>query len=766
MLKHNLGFPRIGEQRELKKACESYWNGKIDSVKLFEIGKKIRIENWNIQKHYGIDLIPCNDFSFYDHVLDMSFLIGSIPDSYFNLKFKNDIDLYFSMARGYQKHKFDIKAMEMTKWFNTNYHYIVPIFTKNQKFFIYSKKLFNEIKELNNIVDSTDKIKPVLIGPVTYLSLGKEKDNTFHKMDLIENIVSVYIEIINKLLNKGIKWIQLDEPILSMDLYDKEKEAFQYAYKKIYNYFSLSDVKIILTSYFDGILDNLSIIKNFNEYITAIHIDLVEDPNQLKDVLSFIKDSKTILSMGIVNGRNIWKNRYNDTIDKIKKAIFSIGKDRIMIAPSCSLIHIPIDLDKENNIHLDIKERMSFAKQKIKELNDIEKILEGDRNILLKNSFLIKKLENSTIIHNKEVKLRSDNISNKYIQRKNDFSIRQKKQKEKFNFPLFPTTTIGSLPQTKELRDIRNKFKNKKISEKEYVKKIKSFIIYAIKKQEEIGLDVLVHGEFERTDMVEYFSEKLNGILSTDYGWVQSYGSRCVKPPVIYGDVSRIGDMTTDWICFAQSNTNKFIKGMLTGPVTIIKWSFVRDDQPIYKTSYQIAFAIRDEVLSLEKLGINIIQIDEPALREGLPLKRKNWKYYFSWSIKSFRISSSGVKDETQIHTHMCYSEFNDIIKQISDLDADVITIESARSNMELLKNFSDFYYPNEIGPGVYDIHSPRIPSVMEIYDLIKKAANFLYKENIWINPDCGLKTRKWNEVLDSIKNMVKATKIARKELS
>ncbi|WP_185876749.1 5-methyltetrahydropteroyltriglutamate--homocysteine S-methyltransferase [Blattabacterium cuenoti] len=762
MLKHNLGYPRIGVKRELKKACELYWTNKIDSHTLFEVGKKIREENWKTQELANLDLIPCNDFSFYDQVLDMSFLLGVIPESYLSIPMiKNRIDLYFSMARGFQKNKWDIKALEMTKWFNTNYHYIVPEFNKNQKFSIFSNKIFDELEESERILKSIKKIKPVLIGPISYLFLGKEKDNSFHRMDLIEDLVTVYIKIINKLIDKGINWIQLDEPILVLDMTKKEKEAFQYAYKKISK--TCSNINILLTSYFDGILDNISLFKSF--FVKALHIDLVEDSNQLEKIINFIKESEMILSLGIIDGRNIWKNNYTDSINKIKKTIEFIGEDRVMIAPNCSLLHVPIDIEEEKNLHKEVKKIMSFSKQKIYELNDLDLILKGNKEILLKNSSLLEQSKISSIFHNKKIKERATKIKEEDIRRKNPFYIRQEKQKKKFNLPIFPTTTIGSFPQTKEIRSLRNKFRKKELTKEEYNKKIKYFIIDVIKKQEKIGLDVLVHGEFERSDMVEYFSEKLNGIMSTNNGWVQSYGSRCVKPPIIYGDVSRTGDMTVDWICFAQSQTKKLMKGMLTGPVTILKWSFVRNDQPISHTAYQIAWAIREEVLSLEKSGIQIIQIDEPAIREGLPLKKKNWEYYFNWAIKSFLISSSGVKDETQIHTHMCYSEFNDFLEKIANLDADVITMETSRSKMELLKAFSVFSYPNEIGPGVYDIHSPRIPSVEEILDLIKKASKELPIKNIWINPDCGLKTRKWEEVLKALKNMTSAAKIARTKL-
>ncbi|WP_341654880.1 5-methyltetrahydropteroyltriglutamate--homocysteine S-methyltransferase [Blattabacterium cuenoti] len=762
MLKHNLGYPRIGIRRELKKACEAYWSKKIDSSDLFEVGKRIREENWKIQEEADLDLIPCNDFSFYDHVLDMSLLLGVISESYLSIPMiHNNIDLYFSMARGFQKNGWDIKAMEMTKWFNTNYHYIVPEFNKNQKFSIFSNKIFDELEESKNILKSIKKIKPVLIGPISYLFLGKEKEKSFHKMDLVENLVPVYINIIQKLKNKGVHWIQLDEPILVLDMSEKEKEVFKYAYGEISKF--CYGINIILTSYFDGMSENISLFQEIS--VQSLHIDLVEDSSQLEKLLSFFsKESKTILSLGLINGRNIWKNNYANSIQKIEKSIKFIGEDRIMIAPNCSLLHVPIDIEYENSIHIDIKNRMSFARQKIYELNDLEKIIKGNQNILLNNSSLLKKT--SSIFYDEKIKEKATKITKQDIQRNNHFYIRQKKQKRKFHLPLFPTTTIGSFPQTKEIRSIRNKFRKKELSQEKYDEKIKNFIVNVIKKQEEIDLDVLVHGEFERTDMVEYFSDKLKGILSTENGWVQSYGSRCVKPPIIYGDVSRIGDMTVEWICFAQSQTKKLMKGMLTGPVTILQWSFVRDDQPISHTAYQIAWAIREEVLSLEKSGIQIIQIDEPAIREGLPLKKKDWKSYFDWSIKAFRLSSSGVKDETQIHTHMCYSEFNDIFEHIADLDADVITMETSKSKMELLEAFSVFSYPNEIGPGVYDIHSPRIPTVKEILDLIEKASKKISIKNIWINPDCGLKTRKWKEVLMSLHNMTIAAKMARSKYS
>ncbi|WP_185882684.1 5-methyltetrahydropteroyltriglutamate--homocysteine S-methyltransferase [Blattabacterium cuenoti] len=756
MLKHNLGYPRIGIKRELKKACEDYWNNLITSKDLFNIGKTIKINNWKIQEKCGIDLIPCNDFSFYDHVLDMSFLLGNISEVY-STKFKEDIDIYFAMARGIQKNELDLKAMEMTKWFNTNYHYIVPEFEPNQKFGIYSMKLFNEIDEYKEIINKAIP-KPVLIGPISYLYLGKEKNKIFNKFDLVDNLLPIYIEIIQRLIQKNIKWIQLDEPILVFDsLTDQIIKSFKYVYQTINKICDDNAINIIVTSYFDSLEEkNLDIFKNLSSRFN-LHIDLVENYSQLTKILDFLQKQKMGLSLGIINGKNIWKNNYTHSIKLIKQAILKLGKERIMIAPSCSLLHIPIDLECETSISKNIINKMAFAKQKLYELNDLENILNGNKEKLCNNLKYFDKKKQCII---------KQQITKVHLNRKNSFHIRQKTQQKKFQFPLFPTTTIGSFPQTKEIRKLRKNFKNNVITKKTYEQCIQKVIIDAIRTQEKINLDVLVHGEFERNDMVEFFSDKLKGFVSTKNGWVQSYGSRCVKPPIIYADVKRVSDMTVKWISFAQSQTNKLIKGILTGPVTLLKWSFVRDDQPYYETAYQIAWAIREEVKSLENTGIQIIQIDEPALREGLPLKNKHWKFYFNWAIKAFRLSSSVVKDETQIHTHICYSEVNDIIKYLSDLDADVITIETARSKMELLNAFSNFSYQNEIGPGVYDIHSPRIPEVKEILNLINKASTKLPIKNIWINPDCGLKTRTWHEVINSLKNMTTATKIARQQHS
>ncbi|MGN6493482.1 MAG: 5-methyltetrahydropteroyltriglutamate--homocysteine S-methyltransferase [Agriterribacter sp.] len=767
MLKNNLGYPRMGAKRELKKACELYWAGNISKQELWLAAKKIQEQNWLLQADAGIDLIPCNDFSLYDHVLDMSLLLGAIPQRYApvvtDVKENSEIDLYFAMARGYQKNGLDIPAMEMTKWFDTNYHYIVPEFSEDQEFRIFSDKVFKEFGAAKYVLNKPPKV--VLIGPVTYLLLGKEKlkeasAGKFHRIDLIKKLVPVYIQILKKLEEQGAAWVQLDEPFLAMDLSEKEKKAFEYAYNTIRD--RCPALKLMLATYFDGLRDNAMLATSLP--VCALHIDLVRSPQQLEEILPKLS-AKTSLSLGVVDGRNIWKNDYQKSLQYIQKALATIGSDRVMISPSCSLLHTPFDLEPETGIDPEIKNWMAFAKQKLSEVEELYKIASGDTSLLENNKLAIEGRKKSNRIHHSSVKQRVGALTEKDDRRQSIFSSRQQIQRAKFKLPVFPTTSIGSFPQTDDIRRLRTKLKKGELTRQQYDEAIEKATIDAIRWQEEIGLDVLVHGEFERNDMVEYFGEQLNGFLFTQNGWVQSYGSRCVKPPVIYGDVFRPHNMTVQWSAFAQANTKNIMKGMLTGPVTILQWSFVRDDQPRSETAYQIALAIRDEVVALEHAGIQIIQIDEPAIREGLPLRKADRKNYLEWAVKAFRISASGVKDETQIHTHMCYSEFNDIMPHIAAMDADVITIETSRSQMELLNAFVDFRYPNEIGPGVYDIHSPRIPSVEEMYALLEKAAVHIPVKNLWVNPDCGLKTRKWAETKAAMINMVQAAKLARKML-
>ncbi|WP_419488970.1 5-methyltetrahydropteroyltriglutamate--homocysteine S-methyltransferase [Chryseobacterium bernardetii] len=759
MQTHILGYPRIGSKRELKKACEQYWSGKIVLEELLTAGRTICSQNWNLQKEAGIDLIPCNDFSYYDQVLDMSLVVGAIPERYHEVALKknnSELDLYFAMARGYQKDGLDITAMEMTKWFDTNYHYIVPEFFKNQQFKLTSDKIFNEFAGAKQ---AGINAKPVIIGLVSYLLLGKEKEEGFDKLDLAHNLLSVYIEIVSKLQLQGAEWIQFDEPFLALDITEKAKETYTFVYAELRRLFP--KLKFIVTTYFEGLRNNLPLAVSLP--VNVLHIDLVRCPEQLEDVLYGIPESLS-LSLGVVDGRNIWKNNYEKSLSLIAKAAGKLGPERVFIAPSCSLLHSPCDLDFETVLEPEIKNWLAFAKQKVKEVAVLKELASGttDNNILQDfeaNKKAVSHRKTSPLIHNKEVKLRAESVTEKDSQRKNAFNIRKEQQQKALQLPLFPTTTIGSFPQTAEVRSWRAKFKKGELTAEQYDALLKEETRRTIRWQENIGIDVLVHGEYERNDMVEYFGEQLKGFIFTRNGWVQSYGSRCVKPPIIFGDVSRPEPMTVYWSQYAQSQTDQWVKGMLTGPVTILQWSFVRDDQPRSETCKQIALAIRDEVQDLEKAGIRIIQIDEPAIREGLPLRKTDWQNYLKWAVEAFKISASGVEDTTQIHTHMCYSEFNDIIKNIADMDADVITIECSRSQMELLQAFADFRYPNEIGPGVYDIHSPRVPSKEEMTALLMKAQQVIPAQQLWVNPDCGLKTRHWEETEKALIAMVAAAK-------
>ncbi len=766
MLTNNLGYPRIGSKRELKKACEHYWSGHSSIQNLVQTGRDIRKQNWELQKAAGIDLIPSNDFSFYDQVLDLSLTVGAIPKRYHEVilnKGNSELDLYFAMARGYQKDGLDITAMEMTKWFDTNYHYIVPEFLKDQQFKLFSTKLLDEYNEGLRLGIKT---KPVVIGPVSYLLLGKEKENGFDRIDLVKNLFPVYIELLKKLEEQHVEWVQFDEPFLALDLTEKDKAAFKYVYSELKKQFP--KLKILLTTYFGALQDNCDLAVSLP--VHALHIDLIRNPEQLSHVLTQTP-AHMCLSVGVVDGRNIWKNDYDASLALIASAVDQLGANRVMISPSCSLIHSPCDLELETNdavLTPEIKQWLSFAKQKIEEVVTLAQLANAQDEALPKlklNRESNAKRRTSALIHNPVVKQRVAGIAVSDDQRSNPFPVRRTLQSDSLNLPLFPTTTIGSFPQTAEVRSWRAKFKNGELTLEEYDALIQKETEETIRFQEDAGIDVLVHGEFERNDMVEYFGEQLAGFTFTRNGWVQSYGSRCVKPPVIYGDVHRPEAMTVRWAAYAQSLTRKWVKGMLTGPVTILQWSFVRNDQPRSETCTQIALAIRDEVIDLEDAGIKIIQIDEPAIREGLPLRKADWQAYLEWAVRAFRISASGVSDDTQIHTHMCYSEFNDIIQNIADMDADVITIECSRSQMELLDAFADFKYPNEIGPGVYDIHSPRVPTKSEMVFLLEKAIKVIPAAQLWVNPDCGLKTRHWVETKKALIEMVAAAKVLRESV-
>ena len=751
---HNLGFPRVGSMRELKFAQESYWSGKSTKEELLKLASEIRKINWEHQK--SLDLVAVGDFSLYDQALDMSFTLGNIPQRARN--YSGDVlDNYFRVARGRSVDpKQAISAAEMTKWFDTNYHYMVPEFEMSTTFKLDATRIIDQITEAKNL---GLKPKPVIIGPVTYLAIGKEKDNS-NKLDLLPKLLDTYVELLEALVAQNIEWVQIDEPILVTELSVELKKAFEISYAKLNN----PKLKILLATYFGSLQDNLETISKLP--IAGLHIDAVNGGAEVDAVIS--KMSGKVISLGVVNGRNIWKSDLNTILDWVEPIAKKLG-DNLWIAPSCSLLHVPVDLSSEKKLDSEISSWLAFAIEKIKEIEVITTAINSGRakveNELVQNKQSLSSRKNSTRVHNPSVQAELAKVDASWGMRKGTYLERQVKQLPVLNLPKFPTTTIGSFPQTGDIRSARSKFKSGEITENAYQDAMRKEIIHSIKEQESLGLDVLVHGEAERNDMVEYFGEQLQGYAFSQFGWVQSYGSRCVKPPILFGDISRPKAMTVEWIKFAQSQTLKVMKGMLTGPVTILNWSFVRDDQPRSASCAQLALAIRQEVLDLEKAGIKVIQIDEAALREGLPLRKSQWKEYLDWAVGAFRIAANGVSDQTQIHTHMCYSEFNDIISSIADMDTDVITIETSRSDMELLDAFDNFKYPNEIGPGVYDIHSPNIPTQEHIVSLMQKAAQKIPAERLWVNPDCGLKTRQWSEVTPALTNMVAAAKTLRSQL-
>tara|TARA_Y100001954_G_scaffold134205_1_gene143361 strand:+ start:9249 stop:11519 length:2271 start_codon:yes stop_codon:yes gene_type:complete len=746
-----LGFPRIGKKRELKFAVEKFWRGEIDEPELQKVAAHLRREHLLLQKRARIDYLTSNDFSFYDQMLDMSCTLGAIPERY-NFKGKEvDLKTYFQMARGDK----DVTAMEMTKWFDTNYHYIVPEFSKNQKFSIKSYKYLREYTESKKLLFNT---RPVFIGPLTFLLLGKNKFEEESTLVHLDKVLPLYQKIINDLEKEGASWIQFDEPILSLDLKEDEKKALIYSYKQLSS--KKGGVKLFLTSYFEDYGQNSKLFPLLE--VDAIHFDLCAGTNNLESIKSIDLKEK-VVSLGIVDGRNIWRNHLAQSIAKINEVLPSLCNENVWLSTSCSLLHSPYDLNFEKKIDQEIKNWLSFSVQKLEEVSIIKdyfkKGIKSVEQLLRINDYAMRSKKNSLKVNRIEVKEKVSKITGTMLKRKSEFKKRKLTQEKALGLPKFPTTTIGSFPQTKEVRTMRSSFKKGKIPLQEYTNFIREKTQETLKIQEDLGLDVLVHGEFERNDMVEYFGELIEGFAFTINGWVQSYGSRCVKPPIIYGDLKRTSPMTVGWSSYAQSLTKKPVKGMLTGPVTMLKWSFVRNDIPYDQVSKQMALVLRDEVNDLEDAGIKIIQIDEPALKEAMPLKSSKWSEYFNWSIQSFRLCSSGIKDETQIHTHMCYSEFNDIIDNIAALDADVISIETSRSQMELLEAFKNFQYPSGIGPGVYDIHSPRVPTKDEMKELLTKAKEYLNSDQLWVNPDCGLKTRGWKEVTASLYKMVEAAK-------
>ncbi|WP_124704888.1 5-methyltetrahydropteroyltriglutamate--homocysteine S-methyltransferase [Sulfuriferula multivorans] len=768
---HTLGFPRIGKNRELKFALEKFWRGEIDADTLEASGRELRARHWQLQAGAGLDFVAVGDFAYYDQMLNHIQMLGCEPARFGFSGQETELARYFTQARGVASEAKSCCgghagtddqgtwALEMTKWFDTNYHYLVPEFTADTIFRLASERLFDEVTEAQTL---GHKVKVTLVGPLTFLFLGKEKSAGFERLALLDRLLSVYGEILLRLKTLGVEWVQLDEPILCLDL----PLAWKLAFEPAYNRLNAAGVKILLATYFGALGDNAVLACTLP--VAGLHIDAVRAPHQLTTVLDRLPHYK-VLSLGAIDGRNIWRADLDQTLELVATAHAKLG-DRLWIAPSCSLQHVPVDLRGEDKLDAELRSWLAFAVQKLNELGALKLALNKDigaADLAYANAFGASRSAAATRrasprVHNPAVASRLTALPQDADRRATPFKARQARQRARFNLPAFPTTTIGSFPQTKEIRAARATFKRGELSAADYTAAMQREIKLAVDKQVSLGLDVLVHGEAERNDMVEYFGEQLAGFAFTRNGWVQSYGSRCVKPPVIYGDVSRPTPMTVEWTAYAQSLTSLPMKGMLTGPVTILQWSFVRDDQPRSDTALQIALAIRDEVVDLEAAGIGIIQIDEPAIREGLPLRRGDWPAYLDWAGRAFRISASGVRDETQVHTHMCYSEFNDILPAIAALDADVITIETSRSDMELLRGFGDFKYPNEIGPGVYDIHSPRVPSTEEMTRLLKKAAEVVPPANLWVNPDCGLKTRAWPETEAALANMVQAARLMR----
>lgn len=758
---HSLGFPRIGRDRELKKAQEAFWKGELDEAGLRAVGRGLRKAHWALQKQAGIELLPAGDFAWYDQVLTHSLMFGVIPERFRPADGQATLHTLFGMARGVSDNCCGgAHAQEMTKWFDTNYHYLVPEFSADQQFHLGWEQLFEEVREAR---DLGHNVKPVVIGPLTYLWLGKAKGVDFDKLDLLDRLLPLYGQIFQRLAELGVEWVQIDEPILVLDLPQDWKNAFERAYNQIQR----DPLKKLVATYFGGLEENLGLAANLP--VDGLHIDLVRAPDQYPTILDRLPAYK-VLSLGVVNGRNVWRCDLEKALATLQHAHEKLG-DRLWVAPSCSLLHSPVDLDREDTLDAELKSWLAFAVQKCAEVAVLAQAVytpqaPNVRAALAQSRAVQVARAASTRIHKPAVQARVAAITAKDSQRQSRFAQRIEQQRAGLNLPLLPTTTIGSFPQTASIRLARQSYKAGKLSEAEYVEAMHSEIRHAVQVQENLGLDVLVHGEAERNDMVEYFAEQLDGYVFTRFGWVQSYGSRCVKPAVIFGDLSRPNAMTVEWIRYAQGLTSKVMKGMLTGPVTMLMWSFAREDVSREVQARQLALAIRDEVVDLEAAGIKIVQIDEAAFREGLPLRRAQWQHYLDWATEAFRLCACGVRDETQIHTHMCYSEFNDVIESIAAMDADVITIETSRSDMELLDAFEAFAYPNDIGPGVYDIHSPRVPDASQMAHLLRKAAQRIPAERLWVNPDCGLKTRGWPETEAALVHMVTAARQLRAELA
>lgn len=753
----NLGFPRIGAHRQLKFALEQFWSGKSEATQLQGTAREIRKTRWQVQADAGIDEIPSNDFALYDHVLDTAVLLGAVPGRYGRQSETVGLDTYFAMARGDRT----VPAMEMTKWFDTNYHYIVPEFEPGMNFRVGSRKPIEEFLEAKALGWRT---RPVLLGPISFVLLSKSRSQPFDHWTIVKAILEVYREVLKELAHAGAEWVQIDEPCLGMDLAEADVALFERLYEQLAS--CAPALKILLATYFSGLGENLHTALKLP--VAGLHLDLVRDPDQLLAALAEAPPNLTI-SLGLVDGRGVWRTDLDRALKLAQDAVDQLGPDRVQIAPSCSLLHVPVDLGQESNLDPQIRNWLAFAKEKLAEVSllaraatetspAIEEQFRENRRVLAER-------RKAPCVYEPAVRKRVAAIVPGMFVRPSNAAARARKQSRVTPLPLLPATTIGSFPQTREVRQARAAYRSGTLSTEQYNDLLRNEIKRAIRIQEEIGLDVLVHGEFERNDMVEYFGEQLNGFLFTSNGWVQSYGSRCVKPPILFGDGSRRQPMTVEWAVYAQSLTKLPVKGMLTGPVTMLEWSFVRDDLNRAEVCFQVALALRDEVKDLEHAGIRVIQVDEPALREGLPLRQAPGSEYLRWSVDAFRLVTAVASDETQIHTHMCYSEFRDILDALKRMDADVISMEAARSEMELLEQFTGKEYSNSVGPGVYDIHSPRIPSSEEVEALVGKALRAFPKDRLWVNPDCGLKTRRWEEVRGALTNMVAATRRLRQHI-
>lgn len=757
---HNLGFPRMGEQRELKRSLEAYWAGQLSQQELLDTGKALRARHWDLQNKAGLDTVPVGDFAWYDQILEWSTLLGAVPARFGQAdNAPVSLDTLFRMARGRAPCGRPAAACEMTKWFDTNYHYIVPEFTPGQSFRIARECLFEQVDEAQAL---GHKVKPVIPGPLTWLWLGKgdayDGLADVGKLALLDALLPVYEQVLARFKAQGVEWVQIDEPVLVLDL----PQEWQDAFRRVYQDLNQSGLKLLLATYFDDLHENVTVLKDLP--IAGVHVDAVRAPAALQAVQAVLGQDQ-VLSAGVISGRDIWRTDLEKTLQTLEPLKAALG-ERLWIAPSCSLLHVPMDVQSETGLDAELKSWLSFAVQKLDELKLLQGLLDGTldeagQQAVQAQQAALRARRESRRTHNPAVQAQMAKIDQLKRQR-TPFFQRIQAQRNKLNLPAFPTTTIGSFPQTTEIRTARRDWRGGALSDAAYEKAMQAEIEQVIRFQERVGLDVLVHGEAERNDMVEYFGELLGGFAFTQNGWVQSYGSRCVKPPIIFGDVLRLAPMSVAWSSYAQSLTERPVKGMLTGPVTMLQWSFVRDDQPRADTCRQLALALRDEVSDLEQAGIHVIQLDEPAFREGLPLRQGDWQAYLDWAVDCFRLSTSAVSDETQIHTHMCYSEFNDIMQSIADMDADVITIETSRSNMLLLDAFENFEYPNHIGPGVYDIHSPNVPDKDWMVGLMGEAAKRLPADRLWVNPDCGLKTRGWAETEASLLAMVDAAKALR----